>query len=94
MYDTIEAQVHGLKTMDVTFEMYGGLLSSVMLSKIPPEIRLIISREIGDGDWNLEDLMKLLPHELQAQERSMAREFVSMKTREKTGKPLILQQLF
>ena len=57
-----------------------------MLSKIPPKIRLIISREIGDGDRNLEDLMKLLLHELQARERSMAGEFVPMKTREKTGK--------
>ena len=43
LYDTVEAQVRGLKAMGVTTETYGGLLSSVMLSKVPPEIRLIIS---------------------------------------------------
>ena len=86
LYDTIEAQVRRLKAMGVTSETYGGLLSSVMLSKLPPEIRLIISQEIGDGDRNLENLMKLLLHELQARERSMAGEFVPMKTREKTGR--------
>lgn len=66
LYDTIEAQVRGLKSMGVTSETYGGLLSSAMLSKIPPEIRLILSREIGDADRKLDDLMKRLLDELQA----------------------------
>ena len=86
LYDTIEAQFRVLKAIGVTYETYGGLLSSVILSKLPPEIRLIISREIGEGDRNLENLMKLLLDELQAREISMAGEFVPMKIGEKTGK--------
>ena len=50
LYDTIEAQVCELKSMGVISDEYGTLLSSVVLSKIPQEIHLIISREIGTGD--------------------------------------------
>ena len=87
LYDTVEAQVRGLKAMGVTAETYGGLLSSVMLSKVPPEIRLIISRAIGDGDRKLDGLMKLLLDELQARERSVAGEFTPVKAREKRKVP-------
>ena len=85
-YDTIEAQVRGLKAMGVTSETYGGLLSSVMLGKIPPEIRLIITRQLGDEDRKLENLMELLLKELEARERSGTGEFAPPKSRDKTGK--------
>ena len=65
-----ETQVRGLKAMGVTSETYGGLLSSVMLGKISPEIRLIITRQLGDEDRKLENLMELLLKELEARERS------------------------
>ena len=86
LYDTIEAQVCGLKAMGVTSETYGGLLSSVMLGKIPPEIRLIITRQLGDEDRKLENLMELLLKELEARERSGIGEFALPKSRDKTGK--------
>ena len=57
-----------------------------MLSKVPPEIRLIISRAIGDGDRKLDGMMKLLLDELQARERSVAGEFTPVKAREKPGR--------
>ena len=85
-YDTIEAQVRGLKAMGVTSETYGGLLSSVMLGKIPPEIHLIITRQLGDEDRKLENLMELLLKELEARERSGIGEFAPPKSRDMTGK--------
>ena len=72
LYDTIEAQIRGLNSMGVTADTYGGLLSSVVLSKIPHDICLIVSRMIRDGDRKLDDLMKMLLDELQARERSAA----------------------
>ncbi len=86
LYDTIEAQVRGLKSMGVTPETYGSLLSSVVLSKIPSEIRLIISRKIGDGDRKLDELMKVLLDEVQARERATAGDTASAKGREKSGR--------
>ena len=59
LYDTVEAQVHGLKSMGVEAETYGGLLSSVVLRKIPHDIRLVVSCEMGKGEHKLEDLMKI-----------------------------------
>jgi len=44
LYDVVESQVRGLKSLGVASETYGSLLTSVLLTKIPKEIRLIISR--------------------------------------------------
>ena len=72
LYDTVEAQVRGLNSMGVKPETYGALLSSVMLGKLPQEVRLLLSRKMGDGDRKLDDMMKLLLGELQARERAAA----------------------
>ena len=86
LYDAIESQVRGLKSMGVTPETYGSLLSSVVVAKIPPEIRLIISRKIGDGDRKLDDLMAILLDEVQARERAAASDVSPVKSRERSGR--------
>ena len=86
LYDAIESQVRGLKSMGVTPETYGSLLSSVVVAKIPPEIRLIISRKIGDGDRKLDDLMAILLDEVQARERAAASDVSPVKSREGSGR--------
>lgn len=87
LYDTVEAQVRGLKSMGVEAETYGALLSSVVLAKIPHDIRLVVSREMGDGERKLENLMKILLSELQARERAAASDTgTAGKVRDKTVK--------
>ena len=83
LYDTVEAQIRGLNSMGVKPETYGALLSSIMLGKLPQEIRLLLSRGMGDGDRKLNDLMKLLLGELQARERAAASNLASGKGRGK-----------
>jgi hypothetical protein len=70
LYDVVESQVRGLKSLGVASETYGTLLSSILLSKIPKEIRLIISRKVGGGDWKLDMLLEMLQEEVQARERA------------------------
>ena len=70
LYDQIESHVRGLKSLGVASESYGSLLSSVLLNKLPRELRLIISRKTTDDTWNLDHLMKELEQELQARERA------------------------
>ena len=41
-----------------------------LLSKLPPDIRLIISRNVTESSWNLDSLMGKLREELEARERS------------------------
>ena len=70
LYDTIESHVRGLQSLGVSSDSYGSLLSSVLLSKLPQELRLILSRELGSDDWKLDRVMQLLETEVQARERA------------------------
>ena len=71
LYDAVEAHVRGLRALGVSSESYGGLLTSILMNKLPPEIRLIISREIT-GEWDMEQIMKIVNREVDARERSSA----------------------
>ena len=86
LYDKIETQVRGLRSLGVPPDSYGSLLSSVVMSKTPQEIRLIISRKVGDKDRNLDNMMKILLDELQARERAAAGEFAGTRNRERSGR--------
>ena len=70
--DTIVPQVRGLKLLGVLADSYESLLSSVLLNKLHQELRLILSRNVGDDEWKLDRLMELLEEEVQAQERARA----------------------
>ena len=70
LYDLVESQVRGLKSLGVEPSSYGSLLSSVLLQKLPPELRLIVSREVSESDWNLDKLLKQLEREIKARERA------------------------
>ena len=62
LYYIVESHVRGLKSLGVSADSYGSLLSSILLNKLPQELRLIISSD----DWELDRLMKLLEKEVQA----------------------------
>ena len=64
--DLVEVHVHGLKALGVPSESYGSLLLSVLMNKVPQEVRLIISREVKGGDWELDQLLAVMHQELEA----------------------------
>ena len=70
LFDRIEANVRGLKSLGVDSETYGSLLSPVLLNKLPSDIRLIASREISEEDWTLDALLKIVEREVEARERA------------------------
>ena len=51
-------------------ESYGGLLSSILINKLPQDFRLVITREMGDDDWQLDRLLTIFKTELEARERA------------------------
>ena len=54
LYDVIESNVRSLKSLGVKAESCGSLLSSVLMTKLPSELRLIVSRKFSDSDsWQL-----------------------------------------
>ena len=46
LYDTIQSHVRSLKYLRLPSDSYGSSLSSIIMSKLPPELQLIISREM------------------------------------------------
>ena len=68
--DTIDSQVRGLNSFGVSADSC--LLSSVLLNKLLQELRLVLSRTVGEDEWKLDRLMKLLEEEVKARERASA----------------------
>ena len=68
-YDEIEVQIRGLQSMGIQADSYGTLLVPVLLSKLPGDVKLEISRGVEDGKWNLDDLLKKLIAKITARER-------------------------
>ena len=56
LHDLVESQVRGLRSLGVAAESYGSLLSPVILSKLPSEFRLIVSWEVKEDRWQLDEL--------------------------------------
>ena len=70
LYDQSEANIRSLKALGVEPESYGAMLSSVLLNKLPPDLRLIVSRKISADDLDMDNLLKTLEQELTARERA------------------------
>ena len=58
--------MRGLRTLRVQSSSYGGLLTPVLISKLPTELRLIISRELKEGEWEFETMMEIVEREVAA----------------------------
>ena len=71
LYDATESNIRSLKSLGVRTESYGSMLVSVLPNKLPPELRLIISRKMSSGaETDIDELLKLFEEELVARERA------------------------
>ena len=71
LYDTTESHIRSLKSLGVEATAYGAMLSSVLLTKLPPDLRLLISRKVPSSEeMKIEDLLRLFEEELVARERA------------------------
>ena len=68
LYDKTESTVRSLKGIGITTESYGTLLTPIIMSKIPPEMRLLVSRQLKD-EWDLDGTLKILGEELSLREK-------------------------
>ena len=50
LHDKVETNVRALKALGVADSMYGSLLSSVLVSRLPSELQLMAGREIKEAD--------------------------------------------
>ena len=65
LYDQIEANIRGLRSLGVTSDTYASLLLPVVIKKIPSEIQLSISCKVAE-EWTLDKVLEELKRELKA----------------------------
>ena len=69
LFDQVSSHIRSLKSLDVGSDTYGGLLCPVLVARLPPELQLIVSRNISEDDWNLDEILRVVEEELVARER-------------------------
>ena len=70
LYNKVETQIRSLENLGIDSTKYGPLLIPVLLSKIPDELNLIISRQITNNDsWDIVPVLNALKTELVAREK-------------------------
>lgn len=47
LHHNMESYIRSLKSLGVPSECYGTLLSSILINKVPPDLHLIVSRQLG-----------------------------------------------
>lgn len=71
LFDAVESNVRGLKALGISASSYGGLLSPILMGRLPPDLRLIVTRELTEDEWDVELVMEVLQREIEARERSV-----------------------
>ena len=66
VYDKVETQICNLENLD---KSYHSLLVPVLMSKLPDELKLLISRQFGKNIWGTTEIMKLFRNKLKAREK-------------------------
>ena len=64
LYDDIESHVRSLRSIDVDDDHYGSLLIPITMKRLPHQLKLTISRQVGDDTWDLTQLLCLIRDEL------------------------------
>ena len=57
-----------MHSVGVKSERYGPLLIPIIIEKLPDEIKLEISRQLGRNNWKIEDFMNVVKNEITARE--------------------------
>ena len=102
LYDQMQVQTRGLESLGVTTESYGQLLIPIIMSKLPNEIRLQISRNTDKEKWEIQELLELIRKEIEARETTehikatteRVKPFSNFSSSGKSGNPATTSTLF
>ena len=72
MYSPLETSVRNLTDLGVVITFYGTLLISIILDRVPIELKLLISRKFKNNVFDLDILTEIFKEELFARERVKA----------------------
>ena len=75
--DQLTIHVRGLESLGISAQHYGSLLTPIVMSKLPPDVRLLVARNAKGSLLELGSIMHMLKVEVEAREASF-----SLKTQE------------
>ena len=67
-YDALESHIRRLLSLKIDAGSYGMMLKSIILEKLPNQVRLLLTRDLRDTEWDLTKLQTALKNELLARE--------------------------
>ena len=67
--DTVDCNIAGLKALGEREESYGGVVTSVVMGRLPPEVRLTVARELGPNTKHANQLLAAIDKEIATRER-------------------------
>ena len=70
LYNKVESHIRGLKSLGVETATYGNLMISILMQRLPPGLRIIVTKKMQEDEWSLNKLMTIFRHELEARERA------------------------
>ncbi|XP_003391348.1 PREDICTED: uncharacterized protein LOC100639084, partial [Amphimedon queenslandica] len=69
LYDKVETHIRSLEALGIKADTYGGLLCPILIKKLPPEMKLTISRKLSSDEWSTDKIMQVILDEIEARER-------------------------
>ena len=69
LYDHVNAQVRSLQSIGLNASDYGPMLIPVLMSKLPHELKLLITRQFGKGVWDVKIILESLKSEIETREK-------------------------
>jgi len=67
-YGQIIIHIRGWAALEVTSEQYGSLLISMIVCKLPSDIKLCAISELTDEHWKIDELVEVILKEVEARE--------------------------
>ena len=64
LFNQVSFHVHSFKSLDVGSETYGSLLCPVLVTRLPSELQLIVSRRLSEQNLNLDELLHVVEEEV------------------------------
>ena len=83
IFDSVTIHVRGFESLGTPPESYGNLLIPVLMSRMPKDITLQVTRKISDDNWDINEILKIIGRELDANEIS-----ATIAASKRTGKTL------
>ena len=69
LYDSVVSTIRNLEILEVDADKYGSFLVPLLSTRLPEELKMVMSREFKNAVWEITEMMRIFKDELEAKER-------------------------